>query len=111
MAEYIERRKAAEIVCKIICGSDSGLCVSAPENCQQEKMLEFYKIPTEDVAPVVHGKWLNEDFPEKTATVHDFAICSVCRELSHKAEHGYNILSEYCPHCGARMDADTSTDM
>lgn len=57
-----------------------------------------------DVAPVVHGKWLDEDFPEKMATVHGMAICSVCGELSHKAEHGYNILSKYCPHCGAKMD-------
>lgn len=67
-------------------------------------MLELYELPAADVAPVVHGKWLDEDFPEKQATVHGFAVCSVCGELSHKAEHGYNILSKYCPHCGAKMD-------
>lgn len=61
-------------------------------------------MPAADVAPIMHGKWLDEDFPEKTATVHGFAICSACGNLSHKAEHGYNILSKYCPNCGAKMD-------
>lgn len=64
----------------------------------------LHDIPAADVAPVVHGKWLDEDFPEKMATVHGMAICSACGELSHKAEHGYNILSDFCHNCGAKMD-------
>lgn len=64
----------------------------------------LHDIPSADVVPVVHGKWLDEDFPEKMATVHGMAICSACGELSHKAEHGYNILSDFCPNCGAKMD-------
>lgn len=67
---------------------------------------EIAHAPAADVAPVVHGRWLDEDFPEKMATVHGFAICSVCGKLSHKAEHGYNILSIYCPNCGAKMDKE-----
>ena len=53
--------------------------------------------------PIIYGRWLDEDFPENPVTVHGMAICSICGEFSHKAEHGYNILSDYCPHCGARM--------
>lgn len=64
------------------------------------------ELPLADVAPVRYGKWLNEDFPEKMATVHGMAICSVCGELSHKVEHGYNVLSNYCPNCGAKMDKE-----
>ena len=60
--------------------------------------------PVVDVAPVQHGRWINEDFPEKVATENDCAICSVCKEFSHTAEHGYAILSTYCPYCGAKMD-------
>lgn len=60
--------------------------------------------PEADVAPVVRGRWLDEDFQENEATVHGFAVCSVCGELSHKAEHGYNILSTYCTNCGAKMN-------
>lgn len=66
--------------------------------------------PVADVAPVVHGRWLDEDFQENEATVHGFAVCSVCGELSHKAEHGYNILSTYCPNCGAKMRCDNEQE-
>ena len=56
MAEYIERRKAAEVLCNVICGSDRGLCISTPENCQQKKMLALYELAAADVAPVVRCK-------------------------------------------------------
>lgn len=52
---------------------------------------------------IVHGKWLDKDFPWEKATVNSCAVCSVCGEMSHKAEHGYSILSKYCPNCGADM--------
>lgn len=65
-----------------------------------------HTVPAADVAPVVHGRWVNEDFPENLATVHDMAQCSVCGELSHKAEHGYAILSKFCPNCGAKMEKE-----
>lgn len=98
MAEYIDRRKAAEVVCKLICGSDRGLCVSTPENCQQEKMLEFYKIPAEDVAPVVHGKWEFPIFSDGNS--NDVRCkCSECGSIETPiARH------KYCPNCGAKMD-------
>ena len=50
------------------------------------------------------GKWLNEDFPEKKATQTDVAICSICKDYAHKAEHGYSILSKFCPNCGTMME-------
>ena len=92
MNEYIKREDAIKITQKRLD------VVSA--------YIDICKLPAADVAPVAHGKWLNEDFPEKTATVNDFAICSVCGEMSHKAEHGYAILSKYCPECGAKMDLE-----
>ena len=52
---------------------------------------------------IKEGKWLNEDFPEKEATQVDIAVCSVCKGYAYKAEHGYSILSKFCPHCGAKM--------
>lgn len=93
MSEYIKKVEALEIVKRT-----SGDYAAA--------FSEIRKLTKADVAPVAHGKWLNEDFPEKTATVNDFAICSVCGEMSHKAEHGYAILSKYCPECGAKMDLE-----
>lgn len=93
MDDYIERKRVIDLITSRY---------ECPEICAQE----INEISAADVAPVVHGKWLDEDFPEKMATVHGFAICSVCGKLSHKAEHGYNILSIYCPNCGAKMDKE-----
>ena len=76
---------------------------------QLEKKYPGFRLRKPSVveyAPVAHGVWVNEDFPYKAATSNDCAICSVCGEMSHKAEHGYAILSKYCPHCGAKMDAE-----
>lgn len=84
----------------------------APKSCQ----IEYISSSTETKVtvrqyykqlikyPIIKkGKWLNEDFPKKEATQADVAICSICRGCAHKAEHGYSILSKFCPHCGARM--------
>ena len=48
-------------------------------------------IPSADVAPVVHGKWIFDD-PKRFIT-----HCSNCNWVNvHYAWH-------YCPHCGADM--------
>lgn len=86
-----------------ICLEDA---IEALRKYQYPYGVEFLisNLPRCDVEPVVHAIWIDEDFPQKQATVHGFAVCSACGELSHKAEHGYNILSRYCPNCGAKMD-------
>lgn len=56
MIDLIERRKAAEILCKAICGNERGLCVSTPKNCWQSKMVELYKLETVNAVPVVRCK-------------------------------------------------------
>lgn len=99
MAEYIDKKKAAAFVCKLICGGDCALCVSTPENCQQERMLEFYKIPEEDVAPVVHGKWENSKKPYSSPE------CSNCKSSAYEDSLlGGWLLTDFCPNCGAKLD-------
>lgn len=101
MAEYIDRKLVLDELCRDNCERTyDGTC----HNCRMTETIADF--PAADVAPVRYGKWLNEDFPEKMATVHGMAICSVCGELSHKVEHGYNDLSKYCPNCGAKMDKE-----
>lgn len=100
MAEYINRRKAAEVVCKLICGSDRGLCVSTPENCQQEKMLEFYKIQAEDVAPVVHSRLEEYEAFPLAPSMNGFP-CGNCG--MHFSPSAFPIM-KYCTNCGAKLD-------
>ena len=60
--------------------------------------------PTVDAVPVVHGRWLTweEQFPGRTPRKKSMlgVFCSACHN------HADN-MSNYCPNCGAKMDADT----
>lgn len=49
-------------------------------------------IPTEDVAPVIHAKWIERG---------SFIECSNC-----KCGQPYYNDTTYCPHCGAKMDKE-----
>lgn len=56
-------------------------------------------IPADDVAPVVHGKWIS------VGAMFDIeeCKCSICEK------HITNVLWKrlsYCPHCGAKMDLE-----
>ncbi|MEE0898964.1 MAG: hypothetical protein U0L88_15220 [Acutalibacteraceae bacterium] len=58
------------------------------------------KMPSADVVPVVHGKWIDED----PAFAEYFANCSVCGyEIDVHNERGY---FNFCPNCGAKMDGE-----
>lgn len=55
-------------------------------------------IPAADVAPVVHGRWIEQE-KYTFGTMYD---CSICGNRILDNGHSWN----YCPNCGARMDGD-----
>ena len=89
MADYIDREKVIELI-----------------DYHQEEYFEaetyfgllkedFMQLPSADVAPVVHGRWILDD-PQ-----YLLSHCSEC--------HGFNSIGykwEYCPNCGAKMDGE-----
>lgn len=101
MSEYIEIRKAAEMLCKMICGNDRGLCVSKTENCMQSKMVDLYNIEAADVAPVVHGRWVRENMVKLSCTIT--YVCQMC-SASFSIRSDLGDVYNYCPNCGAKMD-------
>lgn len=98
-AEYIERKSALEICEKEYqdrlrmldyCGDTVAWNIAA----------EINEIPSADVAPVVHGRWILYPRP------HYFK-CSKCKyTVPYKKAYAHNGGREYnyCPHCGAKMD-------
>lgn len=55
-------------------------------------------IPTADVAPVVHGRWIyGEDIDIQ---------CSVCGADALTEGDYRQVKSRYCPNCGAKMDLE-----
>ena len=55
----------------------------------------FDYLPTADVAPVKHGRWVKEK-PDVLIHWH----CSVCKKCYFLEEPN----ADYCPRCGAKMD-------
>ncbi len=101
MAEYIKR----EAVLRAVQGQRSP-CRSPAQN----RMLDCLKaavirISAADVAPVVHGRWIEKSAPARKI----YFECSHCgaQENKHTAIKGY-----YCWRCGAKMDggADHEAD-
>ena len=92
MAEYIKKedieQKIQDGLNNLVLGHDA-----------IEVLGMIYEMPSADVAPVQHGRWLD-------------GKCTVCgwEEPDVGTWDGYDaeawIETPYCPHCGALMDGD-----
>lgn len=54
--------------------------------------------PTADVAPVVHGRWIDKG---------EYAVCMECGGRSSTQYNGVEpipLMTQFCPHCGAKMN-------
>ena len=90
MAEYIERGAL-----------DKALTIAAANGKDKDRrtwakaICVLHDAPVADVAPVVHGRWIEEDGCQ---------ICSECGE-----EHEWDeYRAAYCDVCGAKMDGGVS---
>lgn len=79
MAEYIERQAVIELFDAY--KWQGQICIDAVK-----------ELPTADVAPVVHGRWIRSDFIGFS--------CSICQKMIVSS------ATDFCPYCGAKMDLD-----
>ena len=97
MAEYIKRENVlAEIDEFAKQNIAQGFPVDVFDIEMMKKMVE--KLPAADVAPVVHGRWLNG------------RQCSVCGDRHGPYNSRHRPYYNYCPHCGAKMDEVSSDE-
>lgn len=80
MAEYIDKDKILAHLFSL-------------QHTELDVMKEIAGFPDADVAPVVHGRWIENGSVQ---------ICSVCGE-EHEWE---NYRAPYCDTCGAMMDKE-----
>lgn len=95
MAEYIDRGALIEWLKRIrlIDLSDGrGLCRVIMEDDFKKAIKKMPKGIIADVAPVRHGRWV----PFHSEVAGDIQYCSAC-------EIGFDAKTDYCPHCGAKM--------
>ncbi len=79
------------------CGAQSG----AAEGKTKDEAIKVWNRRTADVAPVVHGHWIDKGYYVTTAYGSiPVMTCSVCNaEITID-----NSYDDYCPNCGAKMD-------
>ena len=90
MAEYIKKedieQKIQDGLNNLVLGHDA-----------IEVLGMIYEMPTEDVAPVRHGRWL-----DGKCTICGWEEPDVCTWLGYDSEAW--IETPYCPNCGCKMD-------
>ena len=67
-------------------------------NGYTDSLFHLKTAPTADLAEVRHGYWGTDRFGMERS------ICSICGAV-YEGDGG-----NYCPHCGAKMDAERITD-
>ena len=105
MAEYIEREAAIKCI--------ESQCVDGKMWGNDESegtLIEAYsaiddlmEIPSVGVAPVRHGRWVNE---RSRIKMYYAEYCYDCSECGQPTGYGRYPISSFCPHCGARMDEE-----
>ena len=97
MAEYIKRDTAirAVMAAKWVDGSDGAMA-----------MESVASPPAADVVPVVHGRW--------SESKEHFYLNNGCKEWINfycsECDAPNNSPTDYCPHCGAKMDGGADND-
>ena len=87
MAEYIEREALLDSICHDTCR----IAFCGATNCAF--MAKVCSAPAADVAPVVHGRWVDAG--------RGIKACSNC---NHGIKEHMAYANHYCPNCGAKMD-------
>lgn len=63
---------------------------------------EIADMPADDVAPVVHGRWIED---------HDYLKCPECSVMVKRDFTFFDIGNwNYCPNCATKMDLEDETD-
>ena len=98
MAEYIERESLMQKVSRMIdyCEKDNKVNVLTALFQVGDAIMDC---KSEDVAPVVHGRWIDAYPDIDPNPMFMYGICSECG-----FEQGISKYLNYCPNCGCRMD-------
>ena len=87
MEEYINRERARFEAKRYFKNMDE---------IQEDLDMLFCMLPAENVAPVRHGRWIEQE-KYTFGVLYD---CSICGNSILDTGHSWN----YCPNCGAIMD-------
>ena len=110
MAEYINRDAVHDLVRSL-----TKYAWTSPDNTVHRVTVDaddvnfgVDKIPSADVAPVRHGRWIRPHWKNSN-------YCCDCSECGGEAMHreyqwNKNGIYPICPNCGAKMDLEAEYD-
>ena len=90
MSEYIKREQVLKLL-------ESAQAWGWSMNTLYEEMQA---LPVEDVAPVVHAKWI-QCLETDEWTCSNCEVTQICFDFTPK-----ELGMSYCPNCGAKMDLE-----
>lgn len=61
-------------------------------------------LPAADVEPVRHGRWISWEDADNCIPSPNRHECSVCHDAAQVLVNNIELLSNYCPNCGTKMD-------
>lgn len=95
MAKYIERGTA---IAKL-----TALEVIEPSATMTDAKRLLADMPAADVAPVVHGRWVED---------HDYLKCPECGIMVKRDFTFFDDIGDwnFCPSCGAKMDLEEENE-
>ena len=64
------------------------------------------RTPAADVEPVRHGRWISWEDADNCIPSPNRHECSVCHDAAQVLVNKIELLSNYCPNCGAKMDLE-----
>ena len=115
MSDYISReaaiayiREQSEELQKAFeeLGGESGIYADAYNDLAED----FHRIPAADVEPVRHGRWISWEDADNCIPSPNRHECSVCHDAAQVLVNNIELLSNFCPNCGAKMDLESEND-
>lgn len=103
MAEYIKREKALNDFDEWI---ETTGALPKGTSYYHECRACIEDVPAADVVEVVHGEWLGWG-KGGMPLYENYGTCSVCHEDAEICTEHRN----FCPNCGAKMDANSKTTL
>ena len=107
MGDLIDRKTAIEAVKKY--GKDAistGRRTPDPVDDIVELCNMLDALPAVDAAPVVHGRWISWAEADNHIPSLNRHECSICHDAAQVLVSGFEMLSFYCPNCGAKMNGE-----
>ena len=107
MDDYISREAAKQFFLNM----DAGSRAPCSTLLTPEEFVEYLdEIPSADVAPVRHGRWISWEDADNCIPSPNRHECSVCHDAAQVLVNNIELLSNCCPNCGAKMDLEDESN-